>query len=68
MDGETGGYFVYCLLIGRIVRKDVNLYSELERDNYYLAEYHPGDIDALRPGDDIIVAGKGLSDGRILKR
>jgi len=50
------------------VRKDVNLYGELERDNYYLAEYYPGESGALLPGDEIIVAGKGLSDGRVLRR
>jgi hypothetical protein len=65
IDGDT--HFVYCMLRGQVVRKDVTLYSELERDNYYLAEYHPWDRNALRPGDEIIIAGKDLSDGKVIK-
>ncbi|MCL1807820.1 MAG: hypothetical protein FWG31_08975 [Oscillospiraceae bacterium] len=68
LDEETGGYFVYCLLLGRVIRKDVTLHDELERDNYYLAEYYPGVAGALFPGDEIIVAGKDLYDGKILRQ
>jgi hypothetical protein len=67
VDGETGGYFVYCLLLGRVVRKDVTLYRELERDQYYLAEYHPELRNSLKPGDEIIVAGKDPYDGKIIR-
>jgi hypothetical protein len=64
---DSDGYFVYCLLLGRVVRKDVDLF-DLERDNYYLAVHHPASADALLPGDEIIVAGKDLFDGRVMKR
>jgi hypothetical protein len=67
VDEETGGYYVYCLLLGRVVRKNVTIFSELERDSYYLAEYHPGVRGALLPGDEIIVAGKDLYDSRIIR-
>ncbi|MCL2003190.1 MAG: hypothetical protein FWG72_04195 [Oscillospiraceae bacterium] len=67
MDEETGGYYVYCLLLGRVVRKDVTLYSALERENYYLAEYHPDVRGTLLPGDEIIVAGKDLYESRVIR-
>lgn len=69
VDRETGEKYVYCLILGRAVRKNVILYSEIERDSYYLAEYHPEISGALLPGDEIIVAGvKDLYDGKILQR
>ncbi|MDR0325865.1 MAG: hypothetical protein LBI19_07225 [Oscillospiraceae bacterium] len=67
VDEETGEYYVYCLLLGRIVRKNVTLYSELERDSYYLAEYHPGVRTALLPGDEIIIAAKDPYDGKVIR-
>ncbi|MDR1670044.1 MAG: hypothetical protein LBR76_08805 [Oscillospiraceae bacterium] len=66
-DNETGGYYVYCLLLGRAVRKDVTLYGDIERDNYYLAEYAPGVRNALLPGDEIITDGKDLYDGKVIE-
>lgn len=67
LEEETGGYYVYCLLLGRVIRKDVTLHRDIERDTYYLAEYHPGVRGALLPGDEIIVAGRNLYDRRILR-
>ena len=67
VDNETGEYYVFCRLLGRIVRKDVTIYGELERDSYYLAEYHPGVRGALLPGDEIVVAGKDPYDGKIIR-
>ncbi|MDR0293383.1 MAG: hypothetical protein LBH95_04435 [Oscillospiraceae bacterium] len=67
-DGETGGYYVYCLLLGRVVRKNVTLCQALERDSYYLAEYYPETDGALLPGDEVIVAGKDLYDGRLIRQ
>jgi hypothetical protein len=67
IDEETGEYYVYCLLLGRVMRKNVTLYAQLERENYYLAEYHPDVRGALLPGDEIIVAGKDLFDRRIIR-
>jgi hypothetical protein len=66
-DEESGGYYVYCLQLGRVVRKNVTLFSDLERDNFYLAEYYPDVIGSLLPGDEIIVAGKDLFDRRVLR-
>jgi hypothetical protein len=66
-DEEANEHFVYCLLLGRIIRKNVTLYSELERDSYYLAVHFPGVSGALLPGDEIIVAGKDLAEGKILR-
>ncbi len=64
IDNETGGYYVYCLLLGRAVRKNVTLYDTIERDNYFLAIYTPEDRGALLPGDEIITEGKELFDGK----
>jgi hypothetical protein len=66
-DQDTGQHYVYCLLLGRIERKNVTLYSDLERESYYLAEYHPGVRGALLPGDEIIVAGKDIYESRIIR-
>lgn len=66
-DNETNGYYVYCLVLGRVVRKNIALYDTIARDNYYLAEYDPGVGGALLPGDEIITEGKELFDGKVIQ-
>lgn len=63
---ENGQRYVYCRILGRVVRKDVNIIDELDEENYYLSEYTPADKNSLLPGDEVIVSGKDLYDGKIL--
>ena len=68
IDMETGQRFVYCLILGRVVRKDVEIMEELNQDNYHLSPYTPENRDSLLPGDEVIVSGRDLFDGKILRR
>jgi hypothetical protein len=67
VDSSTGEQYVFCLVARNIVRKNVTLISGLERDNYYLAEFYPEKSNALRPGDEIVIAGRALFDGRVIR-
>ena len=67
IDSE-GQPYVYCLLLGQVVRKNVSLYNEIDRENYYLAVYDISRNNALLPGDEIIVSGRDLFDGRVLRK
>jgi len=63
---DEEGVFVYCAVISQVKRKPVSIIHEVDRDNYYLVEYNPGSTANLLPGDEMIVAGKDLYDGKIL--
>ncbi|MCL2748387.1 MAG: hypothetical protein FWE59_07015 [Oscillospiraceae bacterium] len=61
-DGKAG---VYCMIFSQQKFKPVEIL--LERDNYYLVSYKPERTGALLPGDEVIVRGKDLYDGKVLK-
>ena len=61
-NGVTG---VYCLIGLQAQFKPVSVIYTAE--TYYLAEYDRIDPDALRPGDEMIVAARDLFDGKVVK-
>ena len=62
---EEGRMGVLCLVFEQQRFKAIDIL--LERDNYYLVAHKPGDSAALLPGDQVIVRGKGLSDGKVVR-
>ncbi len=67
VDNETGKQYVYCVVLTQVVRKDVSIILSVERENYLLVEYDPSDTDNVLPGDEVIIAGKDLYDGKVVE-
>ncbi|MCL2082337.1 MAG: hypothetical protein FWH04_03750 [Oscillospiraceae bacterium] len=65
---QEGQRYVFCVILGSVVRKNVEIISDLEQDNYYLAKHNPGDKNSIMPTDEIITAGKDLYDGKIANK
>ena len=59
-EGRTG---VYCLVINQLKFKPVEIV--LERDGYYIVAYQSEANNTLLPGDEVVVKGKDLFDGKI---
>lgn len=64
---ENGEAFVYCLVLSQVKKKTVNIIREVDRENYFLVEYQPGSANNLLPGDEMVVAGKELYDGKVIR-
>ncbi len=62
---EDGTKGVYCTLGMSVTFKPVNI--DFERDNYYICSYTPDEKNSIRPGDEVVVAGKDLYNGKIIK-
>lgn len=65
---ENGKQYVFCLVLSEIVKKPIYIINEVERENYYLARYDPLDKNSLLPSDEVVVAGKDLYNGKIIRR
>jgi hypothetical protein len=63
---EDGVTYVYCRVLNQVVRKNIRVIHDVERENYYLAEYNPRSTVNLLPGDEIITSGKDLYDKKVL--
>ncbi len=61
-DGVTG---VYCAVLTQARFKPVEII--LERDGYYLVAYDPTEKNALLPGDELLIGGKDLYDGKNIR-
>ncbi len=64
-DGE--GTFVYCVVLSQVKRKPVTILHGVDRENFFLVEYRPGSSKNLLPGDEMIIAGKELYDGKVIR-
>ena len=64
VDSETGGYYVYTVTAMTVERKDVELI--FEGDGYYLVS-SGNRANSLREGNEIIVSGKDIYDGKVLE-
>lgn len=62
---DDGGKYVYVYTVMYVEKKPVNVVYE--GDGYVLVSVDPADSDALREGNEIIVKGKDLYDGKILE-
>ena len=60
-DGQT---FVYVVTAAQLEKKPIEIIYQT--DSYCLVA-QSADSNALRAGNDIVVSGKGLSDGRVIK-
>ena len=67
-DARTGAFGVYCLLGNQIVFKPVTILTE--RENYYLVAFDPltASVRDLLPGDEMVVKGKDIYDGKVYLR
>lgn len=63
---DEDGAFVYCVVLSQVKRKAVTIIHDVDRENYFLVEYKPGSSRNLLPGDEMIVAGKDLYDGKVI--
>ena len=65
---EDDKTYVYCVVLSRLVRKPVEIMPEVDREDYYLVKYDPAtDKNGIRPGDEVVVAGKNLYDGKVIE-
>ncbi|MDR0248301.1 MAG: hypothetical protein LBI44_01355 [Oscillospiraceae bacterium] len=64
---EDGVTYVFCRVLNQVVRKNIRIILEVERENFYLAEYLPESTRNLLPGDTIITSGKDLYDKKVLE-
>lgn len=62
--GEDGKSFVYCLTSGRVEKKNVQIL--LQQEDYAILEEQE-DSDGLREGDEVIVRGSNLEDGKVIE-
>lgn len=63
---EDGSQYVYCRVLSQAVKKPVEVILDVERENFYLCRYEPGNSNNLLPGDEIIALGKDLYDGKVI--
>lgn len=64
---DEDGYYVYCVIVGSVKKKKVEIIGDIYRETYYLSVYTPENRSSLLPNDEIIVAGKNLFDGKSLR-
>lgn len=63
---EEGKRYVFCRVLSQVIRKHVEIISDVERENFYLCAYQTDSIKNLLPGDEIITVGKDLYDGKVI--
>jgi hypothetical protein len=64
---DEGNPYVFCMIFNQVTKKPVKIITQVERENFYLVEYAPTSVKQLLPGDEIIISGTGLYDGKVVE-